>query len=367
MIRRTAIFAGLLAAACALVGYVLTRPKATEPHTRPQPKLEIPVPIDYEAGYHTPLPHPLVRPHLRVLKSAHRLELYSEEKLLRAYPVGLGMNGNGKKRRQWDLCTPEGKYTICAKNPNSKYYLALVLSYPNEADAARALAEGLITRAQCDEIASAIRKGSCPPRNTPLGGDIVIHAGARAPTGRPGASRWTMRTCASSSRGCPWALPWRSSREGGRRAGGPSLPACRYQPSPVHPSSGAAGRHTGALTIDRHRRDEPMGSSLTMLTYTVPYFLIDTAGITYALIQWRRHPRLSALITIALGMSLLRLVAFDVLWPSISHLFGQAGYSYYENAGLRILSMTIGLASYVLLIVAAFYGFQEGSKATGRQ
>jgi hypothetical protein len=106
-----------------------------------------------------------------------------------------------------------------------------------------------------------------------------------------------------------------------------------------------------------------MSSSLSLLTYTIPYFIIDVAGIAYAIVQWRRHPRLSGLVTIALGVSLFRMVAFDVLWPSISRLFGNASYSYYDNAGLRAISMAMGLASYVLLILAAFYGFQEASKA----
>ena len=110
-----------------------------------------------------------------------------------------------------------------------------------------------------------------------------------------------------------------------------------------------------------------MRSTLTTLAYMVPYFIIDVAGISYAIIQWRRHPRLSLLITLALGMSLFRLVAFDVLWPSIAQLIGHANFNYYENTGLRFLSIAIGLASYVLLVMAAFYGYQEASKTANRQ
>jgi hypothetical protein len=183
MIKRVAAFLGLLIAFCAMAGYVFTRPKTIEPQTLVRQKTQLPTPIDFEAGYHTPLPH-LVRPHMVVLKAAHKLELYSDEKLLRAYPVDLGMNSNGPKKRQWDLCTPEGKYFICAKNPNSKYYLALGISYPNETDAQRGLADGLITKAQFNEIASAIKKGARPPRDTALGGDIVVH-------GRGSGADWT--------------------------------------------------------------------------------------------------------------------------------------------------------------------------------
>ena len=58
---------------------------------------------------------------------------------------------------------------------------------------------------------------------------------------------------------------------------------------------------------------------------------------------------------------------FDVLWPSLASLFGHASYGYYENAGLRLISMAAGLVSYVLLILAAFYGFHEASKAGTRE
>jgi hypothetical protein len=106
-----------------------------------------------------------------------------------------------------------------------------------------------------------------------------------------------------------------------------------------------------------------MGSSWSTLIYSAPYFIIDVAGIAYAVLQWRRHPRLSGLITLALGIALFRTVTLDILWPSLSRLFGHGSYSYWENSGLRFLSIAIGITSYVLLIVAAFYGFQEASKA----
>ena len=117
-------------------------------------------------------------------KSRHTLELFSGSTLLRTYPVGLGMNPVDPKRRQWDLCTPEGHYLICAKNPNSKYTLGLVLNYPNADDARRGVREGLISASEGDAILAALKRGECPPMNTPLGGDIVIH-------GRGAGNDWT--------------------------------------------------------------------------------------------------------------------------------------------------------------------------------
>jgi murein L,D-transpeptidase YafK len=66
------------------------------------------------------------------------------------------------------------------KNERSKFYLSLGLSYPNEEDAARGLREGLITRAQAASIVGAVRAGRCPPWDTALGGEILIHGGGTA-------------------------------------------------------------------------------------------------------------------------------------------------------------------------------------------
>lgn len=63
--------------------------------------------------------------------------------LLRTYRVALGRDPIGHKECEGDGRTPEGRYTIDRRNPKSRYYLALHISYPNESDRARAAAQGL--------------------------------------------------------------------------------------------------------------------------------------------------------------------------------------------------------------------------------
>ena len=87
-----------------------------------------------------------------VLKSQHTLTLLSHGKPIKTYKVALGTDGSGPKEHQGDHKTPEGKYIIDAKNPKSRFHLALHVSYPNAADKAHAKAQGL-----------------------PPGGDIMIH------------------------------------------------------------------------------------------------------------------------------------------------------------------------------------------------
>lgn len=118
---------------------------------------------------------PLVNPRILVFKSERRLELYSNDRVVRSYRVGLGTSPVGDKQRQGDRRTPEGEFYVCVKNSKSSYYLSLGLSYPNQEDAERGLRDGLIGRATHDQIINAIRNKRKPPQNTALGGDIYIH------------------------------------------------------------------------------------------------------------------------------------------------------------------------------------------------
>jgi murein L,D-transpeptidase YafK len=141
-------------------------------------------------GEATPVPQrarlklPLKNPRIVVLKSKRRLELYSDEVVVRIYKVGLGLNPVPDKKRQGDRATPEGDFFVFTKNDKSAFYLSLGISYPSTEDAERGLRDGLISRAQHDAIVKAITRKATPPQNTALGGDIYIH-------GNGASSDWT--------------------------------------------------------------------------------------------------------------------------------------------------------------------------------
>ena len=118
---------------------------------------------------------PLGNPRIIVFKSKRRLELYSNDRMVRFYRVGLGTDPVEDKVRQGDRRTPEGEFYVCVKNSKSTYYLSLGLSYPNQEDAERGLRDGLINRNTYDQIINAIRNRRTPPQNTALGGEIYIH------------------------------------------------------------------------------------------------------------------------------------------------------------------------------------------------
>ena len=80
---------------------------------------------------------------LVVDKAARRLSLYRDDRLLKSYDVALGGNPVGTKERQGDSRTPEGRYIIDLKNDASRFHLSLRISYPDDADRARAAAVGV--------------------------------------------------------------------------------------------------------------------------------------------------------------------------------------------------------------------------------
>ena len=87
-----------------------------------------------------------------VEKKDHKLLLMNGNTVVKSYSVALARGGLGPKQQEGDHKTPEGSYRIDSRNPSSRFHRALHISYPNEADEARA------------------RKLSVDP-----GGNIMIH------------------------------------------------------------------------------------------------------------------------------------------------------------------------------------------------
>jgi murein L,D-transpeptidase YafK len=110
-----------------------------------------------------------------VAKQARQLDLLSASRLERSYDIVLGRNSAADKSVEGDQATPLGEFYICAKNPRSRHFLSLCVSYPNAEDAKRGLAAGLIGADEHRQILDAIRAKRMPPQHTRLGGEIYIH------------------------------------------------------------------------------------------------------------------------------------------------------------------------------------------------
>ena len=88
---------------------------------------------------------PMADPRIVISKGERRLEVFDGERLVAAFGVGLGFAPDGDKAVEGDGRTPEGDFYIFTKNPESRFFLSLGISYPSRDDAERGLAEGLIS------------------------------------------------------------------------------------------------------------------------------------------------------------------------------------------------------------------------------
>jgi murein L,D-transpeptidase YafK len=106
-----------------------------------------------------------------VLKSERTLNLLAQGKVIRSYKVALGGVPVGAKGQQGDHKTPEGHYVLDRRNPKSKFYRSIHVSYPNERD-----------------------RHNAEKKDVSPGGDIMIH-GLPNGTGAVGAAHrlvdWT--------------------------------------------------------------------------------------------------------------------------------------------------------------------------------
>jgi len=80
----------------------------------------------------------LVADSIVVEKGRRTLTLYQAGFKVRTYKVALGKQPLGDKIQKGDGRTPEGVFRIDFKNPQSKYHMALHVSYPDVAHAQRA-------------------------------------------------------------------------------------------------------------------------------------------------------------------------------------------------------------------------------------
>jgi murein L,D-transpeptidase YafK len=115
---------------------------------------------------------------LVVKKGDRRLYLMRDDQPLRSYDIALGFQPMGRKTREGDGRTPEGRYLLDRRNDRSRFHKALHISYPSPGDRRRA-----------------------ERRGEPPGGMILIHG---QPNGKNHSTRieddWTLGCIAVSNR-----------------------------------------------------------------------------------------------------------------------------------------------------------------------
>ncbi len=66
-----------------------------------------------------------------VRKKERKLYLYSGADVVKSYQIALGKEPKGQKLKEGDSRTPEGLYTLDWRNPNSRFFRSIHVSYPN--------------------------------------------------------------------------------------------------------------------------------------------------------------------------------------------------------------------------------------------
>ncbi len=97
-----------------------------------------------------------------VEKAARKLHLLKDGEPFRSFDIALGVAPVGDKEEEGDARTPEGRYRLDLRNPDSKFFLSIRVSYPN-----------------ADDLRNARARGVDP------GGQIMIHGQPNEPTYSP--------------------------------------------------------------------------------------------------------------------------------------------------------------------------------------
>ncbi len=127
-----------------------------------------------------------------VEKKRRLLTFYDMKTEIGRWRIDLGVDPVGDKVMRGDLApghyrTPEGEFYVARKVPNSNFYRAFLISYPDIEVAEKGLKSGLINRAQYNAIVNAQRARRVPPQNTKLGSYLEIHG-----DGSGGLQDWTL-------------------------------------------------------------------------------------------------------------------------------------------------------------------------------
>lgn len=76
-------------------------------------------------------------------KSARKMWLITNGERYREYNISLGDSPAGHKEQEGDEKTPEGRYSIDYRNPESSYHLSLHIDYPKQQDTKNAESNGV--------------------------------------------------------------------------------------------------------------------------------------------------------------------------------------------------------------------------------
>lgn len=122
-------------------------------------------------------PPPLSERLIVIDKAQKRLVLFRGGKEMAGFPAAFGIDPDSDKYKAFDAATPEGLYSVTHKKARTRFHRFVGISYPNLSDAARGLANGVISPMEYRRISQALQKSGRAPCDTGLGCGLGIHGG----------------------------------------------------------------------------------------------------------------------------------------------------------------------------------------------
>jgi hypothetical protein len=103
-----------------------------------------------------------------------------------------------------------------------------------------------------------------------------------------------------------------------------------------------------------------VGRFVDSLVVMSPLFVVDLVGVILALVWWRRHPRVSLLTLLAIGLLASAAVGGSFLFAWLPYHLEQRGWSFGQTSALypvmALIRSALGAVAYALLLSAIFAG-----------
>lgn len=109
-------------------------------------------------------------------KGERKLMVFSKDRVVASYEVGLGLESLLPKERRGDFLTPEGVYSIVEIRTSSSYRYFVKINYPNLNDLGFAYYRGVLSREEFKRLSEEFIRENYVKVDL-LGGNVGIHGG----------------------------------------------------------------------------------------------------------------------------------------------------------------------------------------------
>jgi len=134
--------------------------------------------------------------------------MQGEQPVMTLFNIAIGRYGTTRDKVRGDNNTPLGRFRVTEVRRRSGFHRFIALDYPDAERAEKARRDGLIGEPELNAILGAHRRGTPPPQQTALGGQIGIHGLGNADPALHESINWTRGCVALTDRQVDALLKW---------------------------------------------------------------------------------------------------------------------------------------------------------------